>query len=126
LFPLGGRWEQKRQAQSSSGTIGWLGVPKCCPLFKQNVDHISSHGRRTLFKFTDGEFEPNAGDEYSQLGDSATAAVLDGAVRAVLATETFVLIGLGIFLVIKSKTYVFKKCGGKKLLLQPFQESLDL
>jgi hypothetical protein len=38
----------------------------------------------------------------------------------------FVLIGLGIFLVIKSKTYVFKKCGGKKLLLQPFQELLDL
>ena len=40
---------------------------------------------------TNGEYEPHAGDKYCQLGDSTTAAVLDGTVRAMMGVETFVL-----------------------------------
>ena len=44
---------------------------------------------------TNGNFEPNAGGKYNQLGDSTTAAVLDGTVRAILGADTFILIDLG-------------------------------
>jgi hypothetical protein len=54
---------------------------------------------------TNEDYEPNAGDKYSQLGDSATVAVLDGIARAIVGVETFLLtdwapnfvIGLGLF-----------------------------
>ena len=41
------------------------------------------------------EFEPNTDDRYCQLGDSATAAILDGIVRALQGIEPLVLVGLG-------------------------------
>ena len=37
---------------------------------------------------TNEDYEPNAGDKYSQLGDSATVAVLDGTVRAMMGVVT--------------------------------------
>jgi len=44
---------------------------------------------------TNEEYEPNAGDKYCQLGDSATVAVLDGTVRAMIGVDTFALMDLG-------------------------------
>ena len=39
-----------------------------------------------------GDLELNPGDDYRQLGDSATACVLDGTVRALKFTENAVLV----------------------------------
>ena len=39
---------------------------------------------------TNEDYEPNAGDKYSQLGHAATAAVIDGIVRASLGAEAFI------------------------------------
>ena len=44
---------------------------------------------------TNAYYEPNAGGKCSQLGDSTTAAVLDGTVRAMMGVETVDLIDLG-------------------------------
>jgi hypothetical protein len=43
---------------------------------------------------TNEDYEPNAGDKYSQLGVSATVAVLDGTVQAMIGVKTFALIYL--------------------------------
>jgi hypothetical protein len=40
-----------------------------------------------LFQSTNEDYEPNTGDKHSQLGDSATVAVLDGTVRAMMGVE---------------------------------------
>ncbi|MFM7978897.1 MAG: hypothetical protein ACKPKO_06235, partial [Candidatus Fonsibacter sp.] len=57
--------------------------------FKQmlTIEHLNDE----LLESTNEDYAPNAGDKYSQLGDSATVAVLDGAARAMLGLETFVL-----------------------------------
>ena len=47
------------------------------------------------FLATNEDFELNAGGRYCQLGDSATAAVLDGRVRALQGMEAIVLVDLG-------------------------------
>ena len=44
---------------------------------------------------TNEDYEPNAADKYNQLGDSTTAAVLDGTVRGLQGMDTFVLVDLG-------------------------------
>ena len=42
---------------------------------------------------TNEDYEPNAGEKYSHLGDSATVAVLDGSTaRATMGVETFVFV----------------------------------
>ena len=49
---------------------------------------------------TNEDYEPNAADKYSQLGDSATVPILDGTVRRLQGMDTFVLVDLGPKLVI--------------------------
>ncbi|MFM7987290.1 MAG: hypothetical protein ACKPKO_49050, partial [Candidatus Fonsibacter sp.] len=56
------------------------------------IEHLNDDG---LPQPTNEDYEPNAGDQYSQLGDSATVAVLDDIVRANVGVVTFVLIDVG-------------------------------
>ena len=44
---------------------------------------------------TNEDYEPSAADKYSQLGDSATAAILDGTAWCLQGMDTSALVDLG-------------------------------
>ena len=44
---------------------------------------------------TNEDYEPNAADKYNHLGDSTTAAIVDGTARCLQGMDASVLVDLG-------------------------------
>ena len=94
LFPHGERGEDSVWRKVPLVRDNWLAQRAQIMPFKQMlvIEHPNNDEHPQA---TNEDYEPNAGDKYSQLGDSATVAVLNGNVRAIVVVETFVVIDLG-------------------------------